>query len=133
MGVKWILVSAVALNLVAGAAGAAAQCDLDLGKKISKKCKVCHTFNEGGKKKIGPNLYHVIGRTAGTKDGFKYSKAMKAKGADGLVWNAEVLNEFLTKPRKFVPKTKMTFPGLKKDDQRAAVICWLEQETGAMQ
>jgi len=140
MILKWFLAAAMSVSFVAVTAGSSfaatdstAQCDLKLGKKISKKCKICHTFNEGGKKKVGPNLFHVFGRAAGSTDGFKYSKAMKAKGAEGLVWNAETLNIFLTKPKKFVPKTRMSFPGIKKDDKRAALLCWLEQETGGMQ
>lgn len=96
------------------------------GKKVFKKCAACHTLVPG-KKKIGPSLAGVIGRTAGTGEGFRYSKAMKAYGASGVVWDAASLDVYLTAPRKVVKGTKMSFPGLKKPEDRANLISFLEQ------
>jgi len=99
--------------------------DVEAGKKIFKKCKVCH-FVDKPKKKIGPSLQGVIDRTAGTWSKFKYSKAMKAAGEGGLVWTVEKLDEYLIKPKALVPGTKMAFPGLKKPEHRANVIAYIK-------
>jgi cytochrome c len=118
-----------AFGLVLAAVGSApawAEGDPEAGKTIFKKCATCHTLVEG-KKKIGPSLYGVIGRTAGTAEGFKYSKAMKAYGESGVVWAAETLDPYLVAPRKVVKGTKMSFPGLKDQADRANVIAYLEQ------
>jgi len=95
------------------------------GAKIFKKCKACHSFD---KNKIGPSLAGIVGRKAGAVDGYKYSKAMKKAAEGGLVWNEENLDKFLTKPKKFMKKTKMTFAGLKKEDQRKAIIAFLKSK-----
>ncbi|MDH3667547.1 MAG: c-type cytochrome [Paracoccaceae bacterium] len=101
----------------------------EAGAKVYKKCKGCHQVGEGVKNRAGPHLNGVLGRTAGSLDGFRYSKAMTAKGAEGLVWTAETLNAFLEKPKSFVPKTKMSFKGLKSADDRAAIAAYLSQFT----
>ncbi len=100
--------------------------DADKGEKVFRKCQACHTVAEGGKRKLGPNLFGVFGRAAGTVEKFRYSKAMKASG---VVWDDETLDKFLAKPRAFVPKTKMAFPGLKNDDDRENLIAYLKQAT----
>jgi len=100
--------------------------DVDAGKKVFRKCKVCHTLEEGGKNKIGPNLYGVVGRDAGTVDGFKYSKAMRECG---IVWNEDTLRAYLTNPRKFIPGNKMAFPGLKKPEQIENVITYIIEKS----
>jgi S-disulfanyl-L-cysteine oxidoreductase SoxD len=84
--------------------------DVKAGKKVFKKCKACHKM-KAGKNGVGPHLVGVIGREAGAVEGFKYSKAM---AGSGLVWDAETLTGFLTKPKKYLKGTKMTFNGLKK-------------------
>lgn len=106
----------------------AAEADLKKGEKVFKKCKICH-FVDKEKNKIGPHLVNLFDRKAGTLEGYKYSSAMKAKGEEGLVWNAETLNTYLTKPKDFVPKTKMKFPGLRKEADRTNLIGYLEKAT----
>ena len=118
---------AAALGLaVAIASGTAWAGDPGAGKSVFRKCSACHSL-EPGKKKVGPSLHGVIGRTAGTRRGFRYSKAMKAYGASGIVWSEDTLNAYLAAPRKVVKGTKMAFPGLKKEQQRADVIAYLKQ------
>jgi cytochrome c2 len=91
------------------------------GEKVFKKCKACHVVEEG-KNKTGPSLYGVVGRAAGSIEGYKYSKAM---AGSGLVWDAETLDAYLTNPKKYVNGTKMAFAGLKKEKDRANVIAYL--------
>ena len=102
------------------------QATADEGKKVAKKCASCHTFEPGGPAKVGPNLANTVGHDKGTKSGFAYSAAMQEKPGD---WTYEDLNTFLTKPAAFVPGTKMTFAGLAKAKDRAAVITYLASLT----
>ena len=95
------------------------------GEKVFKKCKACH-YVDKEKNKVGPWLKGVVGRKAASVEGFKYSDAMKAKGAEGLVWTKENLAQYLKAPKAFVPKNKMAFAGLKKDEDIQAVIAYLE-------
>ncbi len=93
-------------------------------KLVKKKCKSCHTFDEGGKHRTGPNLWGVVGRVSGTADGYKkYSSDLKDWGQ---AWDAESLDTFLTKPKKMFKKTRMAFSGFKKEQDRADVIAYLE-------
>ena len=118
----------VALTVVPLVAGQAAAQDAAAGEKVFAKCKACHVADED-KNKIGPSLMGVIGRTAGTYAGFKYSKAMVDAGAGGLVWDDANLTTYLHDPKGMVKGTKMAFPGLKKDDEIANVIAYLKQFT----
>ena len=121
-----ILTATLALALAAalGSGAALAEGDAAKGEKVFKKCKVCHTFDPG-KKKIGPHLNGIVGRKAGAVEGYKYSKAM---AESDITWDEASLDEFLTKPKAFVKKTKMSFAGLKKEDQRADLIAYLKAE-----
>ena len=94
------------------------------GKKVFKKCVACHSLQEG-KNKIGPSLYNLLDRKAGSVKGYKYSKAMKNSG---VVWDEESLDKFLTKPRKFIPKTKMAFRGIKNKSLRDDLISFLKHK-----
>lgn len=122
-----IRVLGLTMALLIGMSGAAmAAGDADKGKKLFKRCKACHTLDEGGKNKVGPNLFGIFGRQAGSLDGYKFSKAFRSLD---FVWDEGALAEFLTKPKKFIPKTKMGFPGLKKEEQRADIIAYLMSVT----
>ena len=121
---KYIAVLATAM--LAGALGGGAHAaDLKKGKKVFNKCKACHAVDKE-KNKVGPHLVGIFGRKAGTVDGFKYSKAMKESGIE---WSAETLTEYLKKPKKYVPGTKMVFAGIRKDKQIVNLLAFLEEAT----
>src|ERR1700722_10888146 len=101
-----------------------AKADVDAGAKTARVCGTCHSFGKGETAKIGPNLFGIVGSKHAHMDGFDYSDAMKALHGD--TWTVAELNEFIYSPRTAVPGTKMTFAGLKKDQERANVIAWLE-------
>ncbi len=102
--------------------------DAAAGKKLFNRCKACHTVNEGGRNGAGPNLWGLFGSTAAQRDnGYKkYSKTMKESG---IVWTEETLSEFIENPRKAIPKTRMSFAGLKNPKQRADLIAYLKSVT----
>ncbi len=100
--------------------------DPDTGKKVYKKCAACHSINQDGGNKIGPKLYNVVGRTAGSISDYKYSKALTSYGKE---WTFEELNAFLIKPATWIKGNKMGFAGLKKDEDRASVILYLNQNS----
>jgi cytochrome c len=112
--------------LAAFASPAMADGDAAAGEKVFKKCKACHTLEEG-KNKVGPSLHGVMGRAAGTLEGFKFSSAMSESG---LTWDDETMAKFLAKPKDLVAKTKMSFAGLKKEDDIENVIAYLKANGG---
>ncbi|HEX9770788.1 MAG TPA: cytochrome c family protein [Kiloniellales bacterium] len=125
MNTRFSLVPLIAGFFLLGSHAALAEGDAANGEKIFKKCVACHSL-EAGKKKVGPSLNGLFGRTAGTVEDFKYSDGMKESG---IVWDEETLNTFLTKPKDVVPKTRMAFPGLKDEQDRLDVIAYLKEAT----
>jgi cytochrome c2 len=107
------------------AAGAAAQ-DADKGESVFKACRACHQVGEGAKNGVGPVLNGIVGRKAGSIEGFNYSEANKEAGAGGLVWTEEKLFAYLEKPLVFMPKTKMAYAGLKDEVDRKDLIAYLK-------
>ena len=99
--------------------------DLAHGEKIFKKCSACHVIAKGGKNKIGPALYGIVGKASAISEGYSYSKAMKAHGKS---WDFEELNAYLLKPQSHIKGTKMSFAGLRKDKDRASVILYLNSK-----
>jgi cytochrome c len=112
-----------ALTLIASA-------NIDRGKKVFKKCQSCHTTENGGKNKVGPNLWGVVGKAKANVAGFKYSGALKGLGGN---WTFQDLDAFLTKPKAFAKGTKMTFAGVKKPEDRAAVLAFLRSLSASPQ
>jgi cytochrome c len=115
--------------LIAGTAlivsvGAAAAQDAAAGEKVFAKCKICHQIGEGAKNMVGPVLNGVVGRKAGSYEGYHYSDANKNSG---ITWDEATLKEYLKDPKAKVPGTKMVFPGLPSDDDIANVIAYLKQ------
>ena len=99
--------------------------DLAHGEKVFKKCSACHLIASGGKNMIGPNLWNVIGRPAGSVSDYKYSKAMVAYAKQ---WSFEEMNSYLIKPQAYIKGTKMAFAGLRKEKDRASVILYLNSK-----
>jgi cytochrome c len=107
----------------------AAAFDADLaaaGEKVFAKCKACHQVGEGAKNRTGPMLNGIVGHPAGAIDGFRYSKPMAQAGTDGLVWSEDTLAAFLADPRGYMKGTKMSFAGLKAEEDQRAVIEYLK-------
>jgi cytochrome c len=102
--------------------------DVTHGEKVFKKCSACHMIASGGKNMIGPNLWSVIGRTAGSVNDYKYSKAMVAYGKE---WTFEEMNSYLIKPQAYVKGTKMAFAGLRKEKDRASVILYMNSKSSS--
>ena len=96
------------------------------GAKVYKRCKACHTINAGGKNRVGPNLWGIVGKQAGQAEGFAYSKAMENSD---VIWTEENLSAYLLKPTDFLPGGRMAFAGLKKEEDREAVIAYIKAES----
>lgn len=102
--------------------------DIEKGMSVFKKCAACHTPEDGGANKIGPNLWGIVGRQVASKSDFAYSDAMATHGGD---WNYELLNRYLTRPKDEIPGNKMVFAGLKKGSDRADLILYLRTLSNA--
>lgn len=101
--------------------------DYNRGRRTFKLCQSCHTLNDGGQNLVGPNLYGIFGREIGAVEGFTYSKAVQ--DAD-ITWTPDILAEWLESPRNFLPGNKMSFAGVRRPDDRTAVIAYIMAETG---
>lgn len=96
------------------------------GAKLYSRCRACHTLEQDGRNKVGPNLWNVYGSKSASKEGFAYSKAMKA--AD-IIWDETTMDGYLKKPATYMPGNKMTFIGLKKQEDRDAIQAYLKEKT----
>jgi cytochrome c len=105
---------------------AASACDAALGKRVFGQCSICHSLDKDTPPVAGPNLHGVVGRAAASSPGFSYSKALRDSGKK---WTAQALDQFLEQPMTSVPGTMMAFAGLKKAEERAAVICYIERSS----
>jgi len=105
-----------------------ASADAAAGEKVFKKCKACHSLEDGAKHKVGPNLWGVVGRNQGGAAGFGYSDAISSLGG---AWSFDSLDEFLADPKGFAPGNKMSFKGVKKPEARAALILYLNAQSSS--
>ncbi len=96
--------------------------DVEAGRKVAKKCAACHSFDKGGRNKVGPNLWDVVGGDIASVEGYRYSKPMAALEGS---WGYQELDRYLADPKAHVPGTKMVFRGLKEAGARANVILFL--------
>jgi cytochrome c len=114
---------AIALTLAASAGVAYAQ-DPVAGEEVFKKCRVCHQVGETAKNGVGPKLNGLIGRQAGSVEGFNYSPANKNSG---ITWTDENFKKYIADPKGFMPGNKMAFAGLKEEKDQADVLAYLKQ------
>ncbi len=117
-----LMAAALAVGMMISGGPALAAGDAAKGKKVYRKCVACHTVKPG-KHRIGPSLFGVFGRKAGTAKKFRFSKAMKKSG---LTWDDAALDKYLKKPRKAIKGTRMIFPGLRSKKDRDNVIAYLK-------
>ena len=120
------LASSVAVILVAGSASAQSGNEARGERLFNQQCKACHTLDKDGARTVGPNLHGLVGRKAGSTEGFSSSDAMKASG---IVWDDKTLVEYLKDPKGRVPGTKMVYIGLKQEAQQADMIAFLKKAT----
>lgn len=99
---------------------------MERGAKLYKRCVACHTLEDGGKHKVGPNLWAIYGAKAGAKEGFNYSKAM---AASDIIWDDASLSGYIQKPSEFMKGNRMSFVGIKKQEDRDALLLYLKTET----
>ena len=100
-----------------------ATADVARGKTLAKVCMTCHVFDDNGKNGVGPNLHGIVGRKKMSVSGFTYSGSLADQGGD--VWTYAEINKFIWKPKAYAAKTKMTYAGMKKAEDRAAVLAFL--------
>lgn len=114
--------SILACSVVAVAPNAARAQDLSAGEKVFNKCKACHQLGEKAKNRVGPHLNGIVGQQAAVVEGYKYSASLSKSG---LVWDEATLAAFLAEPKAIVPSTKMSFAGLRTQEDISAVIAFL--------
>jgi cytochrome c len=116
---KWV----VAAGLVMALPAVASAQDAEAGKAVFNKCRACHDIGEGAKNKVGPQLNNILGRKAGTVEGFNYSDALKNSG---IVWDEASLDGYIADPKGKIPGNKMVFVGIKDEADRKNLIAFLK-------
>jgi cytochrome c len=105
--------------------------DADAGQRVYNQCRACHTVDQGGRNGVGPNLYGVFDRAAGSVEGFRYSAALRTKAGEGLKWDEATMRAYLANPKAVIPGGSMAFAGLRNEQQLNDLIAYLRRATGA--
>lgn len=132
------------LRALIAAAGAAATClaspaapqgadAIARGERAFRICRACHQIGEGARNGVGPALNGVVGRTVGAAEDFRYSSALRSRGEEGMVWTEEALLDYLENPRAAAPGTNMAFAGVRRPEDRAAIVEFLKSIEAAPQ
>jgi cytochrome c len=121
---KFILAAGFALAMSAPVA-AQEFGDAEAGAEAFKDCKSCHQVGQGAKNRVGPHLNGIFGRSAGSIEGFRYSRGLEREGNDGLIWDIETLNAYIENPKALVSKTRMNYKGMKDPEERADLLAYL--------
>jgi cytochrome c len=121
------------LALAAAMAGslvlpAAAQ-DAAAGQRVFNQCRACHSIDAGGRNGVGPNLHGIIGRKAGSIEGFRYSPSLRERAGTGLTWDEATLRAYITNPKAVVPSGSMSYPGLRNEQQLNDLIAYLKSNS----
>lgn len=117
-----------ATTVAAPSPAVAAMTSMERGAILYKRCRACHTLDQDGRNKVGPNLWGIFGQTAGTREDFNYSAAM---AGSEIVWTDATISAYLEAPNTYIPRNRMSFAGLRKEQDRLAVIEYLRANTGA--
>jgi cytochrome c len=122
---RFVVPLLAAAALLAPAVPAVAQ-DAAAGQRVFAQCRACHTPDQGGRNGVGPNLWGIVGKQAGQREGFRYSANMQELAQGGLTWTTENLDKYLNNPKDLVPRGSMAFAGVRNAEQRANLIAYLE-------
>jgi len=121
------LLAFAAASLAATSLPAAAQ-DAEAGQKVFNQCRACHNIAEGGRNGVGPNLRGIVGRKAGSIEGFRYSANLREKAEAGLVWDEATLRSYIANPKAVLPNGSMSYPGLKNEQQLNDLLAFLKTQ-----
>lgn len=102
--------------------------DAEAGRRVFNQCRACHTIDQGGRNGVGPNLWGVVGRRAGSIEGFRYSANMQELAATGHVWTVENLRVYVHDPKSVLPRGNMSFPGLRNETQLNDLLAFLQTQ-----
>jgi len=102
------------------------EADAQAGRRVFARCRSCHVLDEG-QNRVGPSLYGIFGREAGTVEGFRYSDA---NANSGITWTKQIMFEYLENPQEYIPGTYMAFPGLPDPQDRADVVAYIAENGG---
>lgn len=115
----------IAVLLIGAALPAAAQ-DAEAGQRVFNQCRACHSINEGGRNGVGPNLHGILGRKAGSSEGFRYSASLREKAEGGLTWSEDTLRAYIANPKAVIPAGSMSYPGLRNEQQLNDLLAYLK-------
>ena len=121
MNLRTLVLAAVATGAMLP--GGADAVDVKMGKNVFRKCVACQSIKKGARHKIGPNLFGIVDSPSGNALGYTYSKAMKMAN---MTWDEGTLDRFIKNPKKLIKKTKMSFAGIRSNEQRADLIAYLK-------